>query len=100
MDWLSELRAYKTRPQRIDILKINPIRAYVRTFDNSLLSFQIQNNREIRRAVKTKAPLRVQFLLTFLGGGGKEQEVSALLSKKEGEGGVYRESAKVLLFQL
>ena len=30
----------------------------------------------------------------FLGGGGKEQENSALLSKK-GEGGVYRESAKV-----
>ena len=75
MDWLSELRAYKTRPQRIDILKINPIRAYVRTIDNSLLSFQIQNNREIRCAVKTKAPLRVQFLLTFLGEGEKSKKL-------------------------
>ena len=36
----------------------------------------------VRRAVKTKAMLRVQFLLTFLGGGEEEQEASALLSKK------------------
>ena len=47
-----------------------------------------------RRAVTTKAPLRVQFLLTFWGDGGEEQEASALLSK-EGGGGIYRESAKV-----
>ena len=38
----------------------------------------------IRRTVVTKAPLRVQFLLTFWGGGGEEQEASALLSKKWG----------------
>ena len=44
----------------------------------------------LRHAVITKAPLRVQ---TFFGG--EEQEASALLSKKGGEGGVYRESAKV-----
>ena len=38
----------------------------------------------IRRVVKTKAPLRVQFLLTFLGGRGEEQEALALLGKKGG----------------
>ena len=48
----------------------------------------------IRRTVVTKALLRVQFLLTF-GRRGEEQEASALLSKKRGEGGFYRESAKV-----
>ena len=37
--------------------------------------------------VKTKAPLRVQFLLTFLGGRGEEQEASALLSKNAGTEG-------------
>ena len=42
---------------------------------------------KIRRAVATKAPLRVQFLLTFLGGGG-EQKASALLSKKGGGRGL------------
>ena len=46
-----------------------------------------------RRAVVTKAPLRVQFLLTF-GGRGEEQEALALLSKKGGWR-VNRESAKV-----
>ena len=40
---------------------------------------------KIRRAVATKAPLRVQFLLTFFGGGG---EALALLSKKEGGRGL------------
>ena len=40
---------------------------------------------ELRRTVVTKAPLRVQFLRTFGGRGGEEQETSALLSKK-GEG--------------
>ena len=35
---------------------------------------------ELRCAIATKALLRVQFLLTFLGGGGE----SALLRKKEG----------------
>ena len=39
--------------------------------------------RKLGCAVKAKAPLRVQFLVTFLGGrGGEEQEASALLSKK------------------
>ena len=38
---------------------------------------------KIRRAFKTKALLRVQFLLTS-GGRGEEQEASALLSKKGG----------------
>ena len=46
----------------------------------------------LRHAVKTKALLKVQFLLTFLGGRGEEQEALALLSKKGGgEGRVYRE---------
>ena len=40
----------------------------------------------IRHTVVTKAPLRVQFLLTFGGGGGEKQEASALLSKKMGGG--------------
>ena len=44
----------------------------------------------VRHAVVTKAPLRVQFLVTYLGGRGEEQEASALLSKIGGEGGVYR----------
>ena len=51
--------------------------------------------KELRRTVVTKTPLRVQVLLTFWEGGREEQEASALLSKKGGEGGVYRESAKV-----
>ena len=38
----------------------------------------------LRRAVATKAPLRVQFLLTCFGGRGEEQEASALLSRKGG----------------
>ena len=39
----------------------------------------------LRHTVKTKAPLRVQFLQTFfLGEGGKMQEATALLSKKKG----------------
>ena len=34
----------------------------------------------VRHVVKTKAPLRVQYLMTFWGTeGGKEQEASALL---------------------
>ena len=37
-----------------------------------------------RHAIKTKAPVRVQVLLTLEGGGVKEQEASALLSKKLG----------------
>ena len=37
-----------------------------------------------RRAIKTKAPVRVQVLLTLEGGGVKEQEALALLSKKGG----------------
>ena len=37
----------------------------------------------IRSAVKTKALLRVQFLLIFWGKGGEEQEALALFSKKE-----------------
>ena len=41
----------------------------------------------VRHAVVTKAPLRVQFLLTYLGGRGEEQEASALLSKKKGREG-------------
>ena len=49
----------------------------------------------VRHAVKFKAPLRVQFLLPFFLGRGEEQEALAFLSKKEGEGGVYRVSAKV-----
>ena len=39
----------------------------------------------VRRAVATKALLRAQFLLTFFGGRGEEQEALALLSKKKGE---------------
>ena len=49
----------------------------------------------IRRSIKTKALLRVQFLLILGGRWGEEQEALALLSEKGGEGGVYRESAKV-----
>ena len=52
----------------------------------------------LRRAIKTKALVRVQVLLTLEGGGVKEQEASALLSR--GEGGVLRESDKRWLFQL
>ena len=45
--------------------------------------------------IETKAPVRVQVLLTLEGGGVKGQEASALLSKKLGrEGGVHRESEK------
>ena len=40
----------------------------------------------VRRAVEAKALLRVQFLLTFFGGRGEEQEASALLRKKGGRG--------------
>ena len=40
----------------------------------------------LRGTVITKAPLRVQFLLTVFLGRGEEQEALALLSKK-GEGG-------------
>ena len=40
------------------------------------------------------------FCWLFWGGVREEQEASALLSKKRGEGGVYRESAKVWLFQI
>ena len=43
----------------------------------------------VRHAVVTKAPLRVQFLVTYLGGRGEEQEALALLSKK----GVGREGS-------
>ena len=47
-----------------------------------------------RHAIKTKAPLRVQFLLTFFGGRGEEQEALALLSiKGKREGSI--ESEKV-----
>ena len=47
--------------------------------------FQNKQAKPIRRAVATKASLRVQFLLTF-GGEGEEQEALALLSKKGGRG--------------
>ena len=47
-----------------------------------------------RRAVKTKAPLRVQFLPTF-GGEGEEQEALALLSKKRGRGGSIESQQKL-----
>ena len=50
-----------------------------------LPKFCIEDVRDIRRAVVTKAPLRVQFLLTF-GGRVGEQEALALLSKKGGRG--------------
>ena len=44
-------------------------------------------NDEYKLGVLLNQKLRVQFLLTFLGeGGGEEQEASALLSKKEGGG--------------
>ena len=36
----------------------------------------------VRRAIKTKAPVRVQVLLTLQRGGVKEKEALALLSKK------------------
>ena len=45
-----------------------------------------QSKELIRRAVATKAQLRVQFLLTYFGG--EEQEASALQSKKGGEGSI------------
>ena len=50
-------------------------------------------SRSQRRAVKTKALLRVQFLLTYGGGRGKEQEALALLRKKEvgSEGSIERQ---------
>ena len=44
------------------------------------------HNNNIRCAVATKALLRVQFLQTFCGGRGEEQEASVLLSKKGGKG--------------
>ena len=41
---------------------------------------------KVRRAIKTKAPVRVQVLLTLEGGGVKEQGALALLIKKQGGG--------------
>ena len=41
----------------------------------------LELNKKLRRAVTTKAPLRVHFLLKFWG---EEQEASALLNKKGG----------------
>ena len=63
----------------------------------------IVQSQTLRQAFKSKAPLRVQFSPTFLGGGGgKGLKPKLLLSftkkKGGGEGGVYRESAKVWLF--
>ena len=49
------------------------------------IKFKRENNLfivDFRRTVVTKAPLRVQFLLTFGGKVGEEQEALALLSKK------------------
>ena len=40
--------------------------------------------RFLEGSVKCKAPIRVQFLLTFFGGRGEEQEALDLLSKKKG----------------
>ena len=40
-----------------------------------LPKFCIEDVRDIRRAVVTKAPLRVQFLLTFWGEGGKSKKL-------------------------
>ena len=40
----------------------------------------------LRRAVATKAPLRVQFLLTFLGGIGGRARSFGFTNKKEGGG--------------
>ena len=64
---------------------------------NIEIKFKRENNLfivDFRRTVVTKAPLRVQFLPTFGGVGGEEQEASALLRKK-GRGRGLRESAKV-----
>ena len=53
----------------------------------------------LRCAVKTKAPLRMQFLLTFfLGGRGEEQEASALLSKNRGREGSIESQQKFDFF--
>ena len=52
----------------------------------------------VRRAIATKAPLRVQFLLTFFGGRGEEQEASALLSKKGGREGSIESQQKFDFF--
>ena len=41
------------------------------------ISSKVMEGHSVRRAVVTKAPLRVQFLLTFFwGGGGEGQEAS------------------------
>ena len=37
---------------------------------------------DVRHVIKTKAPVMMQVLLTLEGGGVKEQEALALLSKK------------------
>ena len=50
------------------------------------------------RAIATKAPLRVQFLLTFFGGRGEEQEASALLIKKGGREGSIESQQKFDIF--
>ena len=53
----------------------------------------------LRRTVVTKAPLRVQFLPTFGGEGGREeQEASALLSKKRGREGSIESQQKLDFF--
>ena len=52
----------------------------------------------VRPTVVTKAPLKVQFLLTFFGGKGEEQEALALLCKKGGREGVIESQQKFDFF--
>ena len=52
-----------------------------------------------KHTIKSKALLRVQYLLTFLWGGGEEQEASALLSKKGGREGSIESQQKWLLYE-
>ena len=55
-------------------------------------------NGMVRCAVVRKALLRVQFLPTFFGGRGEEQEASALLSKKRGREGSIESQQKFDFF--
>ena len=58
--------------------RVNHVNPIIQTFD---IAF---DRVKACRQSWSSAPLRVQFLLTFWGGG-EEQEASALLSKKRGE---------------